>query len=507
MANDITTGKRLAKNTLFMYFRMFFLTLISLFTSRVILQQLGVEDFGIYNLVGSIVLLFQSLKSIFATSTQRFSSYEMGLGHQNKLQVIYVISTVINAFIALGFIILVECVGCWFFANKINVPIERISAARWVFQFSVLSMVIGFISNPLNAFIISHERMDFYAYLSLIEGVLKLGICYLLSVAPFDKLIFYGLLVLFVTVLVYFANLIFCKTQFEECRLARCWDRQLFRQMFSFAGWGFLGNTSFALTQSGLNLVLNVFGGPIVNAARGIAQQVTTTIQGFVSNIAIVIRPYTTKTYARGEFGKTLGIVYLSSKVYFLIQLVFYVIFTFFAEDILRLWLGQVPEYSVVFVDLVLLHAVIKSLHSPLDMLFSAEGKIKVYQIVESIVLFLPLPASYLLLSKGLPYYSAFLALIICEIVHISIVSMMATKICRLDGLDYLRKVIFPCALCALPFILVVLTMDYMEKSLLYKFVLLLLIITFIVVIMFLCGVSDAEKKWLAQLRKSSKEG
>lgn len=442
------TGKRLAKNTLFMYFRMAFLTIISLYTSRVILQKLGVEDYGIYNVVGSIVLMFNSLKSIFASSTQRFLNVEMGKGNNERLQLIYNMSTVINLLIALLIVLLVECVGLWFLNYKINVAQDRVLAAGFVLQFSIAATVVGLMNVPLHASIIAHERMDFYAYSSIFEGLAKLGICYMLTWGDFDRLIVYSLLILIVHVIIYLVNFIFCRLHFEECKFARVWDKVYFTKMTTFAGWAFFGNTSYALTQSGMNLVLNVFGGPIVNAARGIAHQVTTALHGFISNIVIVIKPYAVKTYASGQREKTMDLVFISSKIYFLLQLCILVIFSFMTEYILNLWLGQVPEYSALFLNLVLVHSVVKALHSPIDMLFSAEGNIKYYQIVEGIILAMPIPASYIMLYLGLPYYSAFLSIIVFEVFHIAAIAFLASRICHLDLKKYNGKVILHVVMC-----------------------------------------------------------
>lgn len=502
MSNKSATGKRLAKNSLFMYFRMAFLTIISLYTSRVILQQLGVEDYGIYNLVGSIVLMFNSLKSIFASSTQRFLNYEMGRGNNDRLQLIYNMSTLINFIIAIIFVILVECVGLWFMEYKINVSPDRVFAAGVVLQFSIIATVVGLMTVPLHACIIAHERMDYYAYLSIFEGLAKLGICYMLSWSDYDRLIVYGFLVLVVHIIVYLANFVFCKANFSECVFAKLWDKEYFVKMTSFAGWAFFGNTSYALTQSGLNLVLNIFGGPVVNAARGIAHQVTTALHGFISNIVIVVKPYAIKTYASGQIDKTMRLVYISSKIYFLLQLCILIVFSYLTNFILKLWLGVVPDYSALFLNLVLIHSVVKSLHSPIDMIFGAEGNIKYYQIIEGIVLALPIPASYILLSMGYPYYSAFLTVIFFELIHIIAIALLASKICNLNLGQYFINVVIPVLICSALYAVCFYLKETYVSTVLFSGLFAIATVLLIGSVMFLVGFKASDRQLLINIIK-----
>lgn len=235
-----STGKRLAKNTAFMYGRMIILTLITLYTSRVVLRELGVDDFGIYNVVGSIVAMFSALRGLFATSTQRFMNYEMGKGNRDRLQLVFNTGSLINVILAAVFVVGVEIVGWWFFEYKINVDPSRLVAAKWVFQLSVASAVVSMMTTPYDAVLIAHERMDFYAIMAIVEGLLRLGIVFLLVASPIDKLVFYGLLQLVVSVLVRLINAIYCKKRFPESHYKRCWDRGLFKEMSVFAGWNFL---------------------------------------------------------------------------------------------------------------------------------------------------------------------------------------------------------------------------------------------------------------------------
>lgn len=485
-----------------MYIRMGFLMLISLYTSRVVLQQLGVEDYGIYNLVGSVVAMFISLKAIFASSTQRFLSYEMGRGDNSKLQLIYTMSTVINAIISLIFLLLVEAVGIWFLNTKINIDPSRLVAAHWVFQFSVISTVISIMSTPLDACVIAHERMDFYAYLSIFEGIARFGICYLLTVTGFDKLIVYGFLTLVVTIVVRLINQIFCMKEFEECHLKKCWDKEYFHKMISFAGWAFFGNTANILSQNGLNMVLNVFGGPVVNAARGISYQVQGALNQFVQNIVVVVKPYAIKTYSSGDYDKAVSFAHITSKLYFIIQLLLVIFVTFLADRLIQLWLGQIPEYTIVFLDLIIFQSLVRSLHMPLDFLFCGEGNIKNYQILEGVILALPVPCSYVLLKLGAPYYSAFVSIVIFEVVHIIAISSLAKKVCHLDLKEYYKIVIIPVLLCTFVYAIMFYLNTLIDESLLLVIGNVLITTLMVLGIMYFVGFSRNERATLLSIIK-----
>ncbi len=461
----MSTSSRLAKNTMFMYGRMILLMFISLYTSRIVLQQLGVDDYGIYNVVGSIVAILGSLKGLFAGSTQRFLNYEAGKGNTGSLQMVFNISLKINAIIALVFFVASEIIGLWFLEYKINIDPDRIVAAHWVFQFSVLTAVIGILTTPYDAVIISRERMDIYAYISIFEAVLKLAIVFTLSISSYDKLIIYGLLHLLLAILIRLVNSWYCNRHFEESRYKKGWDSALFKSMTQFAGWHFLGNSAYALTQNGLNMVLNVFGGPAANAARGISYQIMAVVNQFTSNIAIVIDPYSMKTYASGEKEKVFEMLFFSSKFFFTIQFILVAALVFPTKYILKLWLGIVPEYSVIFIQLIMFYSLVRSLHSPINTLFMAHGDMKQYQMTESIILSLPLLASYFCLKAGMPYYTIFITIIFFEVVNFYFIIRLADKIAELNIKQYLRQVILPCAICTiLGIICFIIKKDYFDN-------------------------------------------
>lgn len=426
-----TTGsesKRLAKNTAFMYIRMAVLMCISLYTSRVVLRELGVDDFGIYNLVGSIVAMFSSVRVLFSSSTQRFLTYEMGKGNDDSLSDIFNTSIYINIIISIVFIIGVECLGLWFLYNEINIDSSRLFAAQLVFQLSLLSAVMSIFTTSYDALIVAHERMNFYAYLSIVEGLMRLAVVFLLQYFEYDKLIMYGTLTSFVSIIVLLVNYIYCRICFSESRFTCKFNKVYFKEMTCFAGWNFFGVTAFTLTQNGLNMVLNVFGGAVVNAARGLTYQITGVLNNFMNNIAIVLYPYGIKLFSSGKIDLFLNLFYFSSKILFFMQCCIVISITLFIHEILSIWLGDVPMYTEVFLKLILLGTIVRSLHSPLDLIFKAVGKLKYYQIFEGFVLFLPFLVSYFLLKDGRPYYMVFVSIVFFEIVNLFVILFWLEK-------------------------------------------------------------------------------
>ena len=452
MQQNKATGKRLFKNTVLMYIRMAFLLAINFYTSRVILQELGIEDFGIYNVVASIIIMFSSLKMLIASSTQRFLNYEMGKGNQRKLIKIYNTSIYINSIIAIIFLLIVELVGMCFFYYKININPARFDAAMVVFQCSIVGSLFSIFSTTYDAEIIAHERMGFYAYISILDAILKLAAVFLLNITPFDKLAFYGVLLLVISMLSLVFNALYSIKNFEECKFKKTWDRELIKEMSLFASWNFVGKSSYAISQSGLNMVLNIFGGPIVNAARGIAFQLNSATNQFVNNVNIVLDPFFIKTYAEGNMTRFYTAFNLSSKALFFVQLIIVIPFYFLSEILIKIWLGQIPDYSIGFLRLILIWSLIRAPHSPIDKLFKAVGDIKLYQILEGFILLIPIISSYLCLKIGCSYNIVFINLIIFEAINLMAISVLAIKICNFSFIKYIINVISPCCLTCIPF-------------------------------------------------------
>lgn len=400
--NDLSSNKkRIIRNTLLLYVRMFLLMLITLYTSRVVLSILGVEDFGIYNVVGGVVAMFSVISGSLSAAISRFITYELGKGDKDKLMRIFSSSVTIQLGLGLIILILAESIGVWFLNTKMTIPTGRIYAANWVFQLSILTFIINLISVPYNAAIIAHEKMSAFAYISILEVVAKLIIVYMLLWSPFDKLIFYAILMTSVALIIRFVYGYYCKRHFEECTYHFIFDKELLKKMFGFAGWNFIGATSAVLRDQGGNIVINLFCGPTVNAARGIAYQVNNAISGFVSNFMMALNPQITKSYASGEKEYMMTLIYQGARLSFYILLILSLPVIINAHYILTLWLKIVPEHTTLFVQLVLIFAMSESISNPLITAMLATGNIRNYQIVVGGLQIMNLPISYILLKNG----------------------------------------------------------------------------------------------------------
>lgn len=401
MSNTTENNKRIAKNTLLLYFRMLFLMAVSLYTSRVVLNALGVEDFGIYNVVGGVVAMFSVLSGSLSAAISRFITYELGKGNQENLNKIFSSAVTIQLGLAGIIILLAETIGIWFLNVKMNIPEVRMEAANWVFQFSILTFAINLIIVPYNASIIAHEKMSAFAYISILEAVGKLFIAYLITIAPMDKLIFYAILMCVVALIVRFTYGNYCKRHFCECTYHFIWDKQLLKSMFSFAGWNFIGASSAVLRDQGGNVVINLFCGPAVNAARGIAFQVNNAVNQFVVNFMTALNPQITKSYAAGDRGYMMTLIFQGARLSFYMLLLLSLPILVNTHYILALWLKIVPEHAVLFVQLILIFALSESISQPLITAMLATGKIRNYQIIVGGLQMMNLPLSYILLRLG----------------------------------------------------------------------------------------------------------
>ncbi len=394
-------NKRIAKNTLFLYFRMMFIIIVSLYTSRVILKTLGIEDYGIYNVVGGFVSMFGFLNTAMSATTQRYITFSLGTGniaHLNKVFSNCVMTHFLIAFVVLLF---AESVGLWFLFNKMVIPENRMTAAFIVFQCSVISTMVLILSVPYNADIIAHEKMSAFAYISIVEVSLKLLIVFLLEIGGVDKLVLYGILLLLVQCFIRFLYNSYCKRNFKETKFRIIWDFRLFKEMLSFAGWNLWGGVSNIMYTHGVNLLLNLFFGPAVNAARGIAIQVQNAISQFANSFQMAINPQITKSYAQGDNAYMHKLVFRSSKFTFI--LLFILSLPIFTETdyILRLWLGTVPNWTVVFLRLMLCIVIVDSVANPFMVSVAATGNVKLYQAVIGGTMLLIVPTSYIFLKLG----------------------------------------------------------------------------------------------------------
>lgn len=413
--NRTQDNKRIAKNTLFLYFRQILIMTVSLYTVRVVLAALGEEDYGIYNVVGGFVAMFNILSGALSVAISRFITYEIGQPDVTPMRLQRLFSSSLIIQVVMGFIIclLIGTFGVWFVEYKMVMPSARLNVTLYVLLFSTLSFFINLLSVPYNALIIAHERMKAFAYISIIEAVLKLVVAYLLSVVSSDKLMFYAFSMVVTSLIVRSVYTIYCKRHFEECRFVRGFDMKLLSKMFVFSGWAFLGNGVVVLKDQGSNVLLNLFGGPLVNAAQGIATQVNAAAFSFVSGFMLASSPQITKNYAAGDLNSMHSLIIRSAKFGFFILLIILLPLCAGIDYILGLWLVNVPAHTTNFVVLILLYSLIECFVSPLITGFLAQGKIKSYEITLTFIYLGNFIASYVCLKIGMAVESVFVLNII----------------------------------------------------------------------------------------------
>ena len=440
----VTDNRSVARNTIFLYIRMIVILIVTLYTSRVVLDILGVEDYGIYNIAGGVVTMFAFLNNSMASATQRYLTFELGRGDPDRLRKVF--SAAMHIHIAIGIIvvILAETAGLWLLNEKLVIAPERMQAARWVYQFSVITFFVNVIQVPYNAVIVAHEKMDIFAYVSIVEAVAKLSIAFLLSVIDYDKLILYGFLILLLQIGIRTFYRIWCRKRYMECRCAPVKDRSLYREMAGFAGWNIFGSLAWVMKDQGVNLLLNLFFGTVVNAARGVALQVSNSVNGFVYNFLYAFNPQITKNYAQGNVPEMEKLVLRGLKFSFV--LLFFIAFPLLLniDPVLDVWLKEVPEHTSSFVLLIMADALVCTLFgSPLMTSLSATGKIRNYQIAVSLIIMAGLPAAYLFLKAGCPPESVYYVTILFSVIAGTVRFFFARAQIGFSARRYLRNVIF----------------------------------------------------------------
>ncbi len=417
--NDLNANKtkRIARNTLMLYVRMLVLMLVGLYTSRVVLEALGEDDFGIYNVVGGVVAMFTIMSGALNSAVQRFITFEMGR-KEGDLNKVYSTAVTIQLILALVVVIVAEPVGIWFIGNEMTIDPSRIPAAKVVLHFSLLAFVVNLMSVPQMASITAHEKMSAYAWIGLLDGFLRLMVAFLIMKSPIDRLVYYAALMAGVVLAVRAAYGIYCRRNFPECRYRPVFDKALIKEMFSFAGWNFIGVSSGVLRDHGGNILVNVFSsGTEVNAARGVAFQLNNAIQGFVTNFMTAVNPQITKSYASGDKAYLFPLLRRSSRMSFYLLLVIALPVMFNTEYLLGLWLKSVPGHTALFARLFLVFALSESISNPLITAMLATGNIRNYQIFVGGIQLMNLPVSYLCLKLGaIPEVTVVVAIVISQI-------------------------------------------------------------------------------------------
>lgn len=397
----MSSSKTIAKNTLFLYFRMFLVMGVTLYMSRIVLEQLGVSDYGIYSLVGGVVALFGFLNSSMSSATQRYLSFDLGKKDEQRLQKTFSVTLTIHIVIALLILLVAETIGLWYVNYKVVLPPDRLFAANFVYQFSVLTALIGIIQVPYDSLIIAHEKMNVYAYISIVEVSLKLGLVFLLIVYGGDKLIAYSALMFLVSLIIRISYQTYCRRNYRASKYKFEYDKIYFKELIGYSGWNLFGGLASVSRGQGINIVLNLFFGTVVNAAYGLTLQVQSAVNQFVTNFQRAVNPQIIKTYSEGNLERTHKLIIQSSKFSFLLMLLLVAPILFNTDFILNLWLKNPPEYTSVFVQLSLLGVLIDCISGPLIVAVQATGKIKNYQIVIGGLIILTLPVAAVWLYFG----------------------------------------------------------------------------------------------------------
>ena len=498
MTNTAQNNKRIAKNTLLLYVRMLFMMAVSLYTSRVVLHTLGVEDFGIYNVVGGVVAMFSVISGSLSAAISRFITYELGKGNKEKLTRIFSSSVTIQLGLGLIILILAEAIGVWFLNAKMTIPASRMYAANWVFQLSILTFIINLISVPYNAAIIAHEKMSAFAYISILEVVAKLIIVYMLLWSPFDKLIFYAILMASVALIIRFVYGYYCKRHFEECTYHFIFDKELLKKMFGFAGWNFLGAGSSLLMTQGVNILINLFFGVTFNAARGIANQVDNAVQQFVNNFTTAVNPQITKSYASGDLLYMHKLVCVGSKYSLFLTWFFALPILLETNMILKIWLKNIPEYASIFLRLTLCISLISVISNTLVTSMLATGNIKRYQIIVGGLGMCVFPLSYIAYKFSLPVESAYIIHFLIFIMQLVCRLYLLRNMIKLNIRFFLKNVLIKDMNVILLSSILPLSIFILMQDSIHRLILIIIssIISNIVVIYF-CGMTVYEKKMI----------
>lgn len=439
MTDSIANNKRIAKNTILLYVRMFIMMAVGLFTSRIILDALGVSDYGIYNVIGGLVTMFSVLTGAMSVATSRFLTFALGSGNNQLLRRTFVTAVNIHLIIAAAIVVIAEVGGIWMLNSHLNIPADRMDAANVVLQFSIATFVINLINVPYTSSIISHERMGIYAYISLFDVFVKLGIVYVLYLTSSDRLVVYALLLCLANLVTQVINWIYCKRKFAECRYFFSIDKQLLKKMFGFIGWAFWGNAAVVLKDQGMTLLLNIFCGTIVNAAQGVANQVNVTVNRFVSNFMTAVNPQITKLYASGDYDAMNRLIVRSTKLSAFLLLVLIVPIIVNIDDLLALWLVEVPLHTGSFVTLILFYSFVNCFTGGLITGILANGKIKTYEIALTVTYILNLVLAFFSLKSGMTPEILYVLLIIFKFVVLGIQLWLGRTMFRLPLRTYLK--------------------------------------------------------------------
>lgn len=498
-------NSRIAKNAIFLYGRLILTMFISLYTTRVVLNVLGIVDFGIYNVVCGFVALFSFLNTTMSNGIQRFYNYEAGKNGIEAVTRVYQTAILIQLLLTLLILLIIEPFGIWYINNVMVIPDDRIFAANWVFQFSLLSLVFLVLQVPFSAAVMAHEKMDYYATVGILDAFLKLGIVFVLPYIRSDSLIVYGLLVFMVSILNFLLYSIYALKNFSELKLAKVYHKDLFKNIFKFTGWNLVEMFAWTTQGQGVNMVMNFFCGPVANAAQGIASNISSAINSFCSNLSVAFRPQLVQSYAAGNYARTTNMMFTMSKAMFVMMTMMVIPLSLEMNFVLKIWLGDViPEYTLQFAILVLLSMLPRNMTMALSQVVHASGKMKNYQLGSAIIILLVLPISYILLKLSYSPVYIYICNIIIFILLWIVDLYLLRKIFSFSMKKYFNKVAIPCILIMIisavfPYVV----HQFMSESFLRLIIVSVVAIIAIVIISYIILLNNKEKELLiGMLRK-----
>ena len=502
MSNQTSdNNKRIAKNTLLLYLRLILTMGVGLFTSRVVLNTLGVEDYGVYNVVGGVVAMFTLFTGSLSAAISRFLTYELGKGNVHKLNVVFSTSVTIQLVLAIMVCLLAEIGGVWFLNTHMNIPADRMNAANWVLQFSILTFAINLVSVPYNAAIIAHEKMSAFAYISILEVILKLVVAYTLYVSPIDKLKTYALLLAVVALIIRFVYSIYCSRNFKECHYKFVFDKSLLKQMTGFAGWNLLGSGSYLFNTQGVNIVTNLYFGVAVNGARGVASQAEGIIRQFVTNFTTAINPQITKSYAAGDMNYMYSLVCRGAKYSYFLMFFFAVPFMYETETIMRLWLKNYPPEAPLFLRLSMIGTLFDILGNATANAAWATGNVKRYYIIIGGVGCLVFPLSWMAFFLGMDAYASYIVFAVIYLILVFLKLYIIKGLINFPVAEFCKSVfgrIIP--VTVLSFILPALVYFNMEESLLRTILVIAVSCISTMFLVYSIGMTESERKKVIQM-------
>ena len=496
---ELSSGKKIAKNTIFLYLRTLILMFVTLYTSRVILSALGIQDYGTYTAIAGVVTMLSMVTGPLGAAISRFITYELGEGRSDRLNSVYSTSIFIMIIISLLAILLYEVVAVWFLNNKMVIPEGRMYAANWVLQFAILSFLLHLIVVPFNAAIIAYEKMSAFAYIGISDAILKLIVAFMLSRTENDRLICYSFLLFVVSFLNLLIYVLYCKLKLKSLRFSfRTVKKDISISMFTFAGWQLFGGVASVLRIQGANILFNLFGGSIVNAAQGIANQVNSAVSVFVNNFTTAINPPIIKSYASGNISYMKGLILSGAKYSFFLCLFFIIPLFLETNYVMHLWLGEYPQHTVIFIRIILVYMLVESLSKSLITGLNATGDIRKYQIIVSVIVLFNMPLSFILLKLGYPIESVLWISLILECCALFARMILSKRIYGLSIICYMKEVLINVVTVSIVSLIVpLLICTHMEYGL-FRFIMVIFSsVISVSVSVFLIGINDSQRKRL----------